>query len=189
MFERRTYIRIPAGLHGRYRTAHQTAAPRLGFTQDISMGGMQMAVVERLDPGDRVFVDLPLPREGEVGLTGVVLWSRQSNTAPGGYEVGMKWAALDLAVQARLHSYINSYTRAQSASVTTSITTAVTAPPREEPLISWPRTIAVALVLSLLLLMAAQLWLRWSQMALEYRSFRQTFLNAQHLIQSRVNPE
>lgn len=181
MFERRSQIRIPVGLHGRYLLARKMAAPRLGLTQDISLGGMQMACLERLEPGERVAIDLPLPREGEVGLTGVVLWSRKSDATPGSYEVGMKWAGLDPADQARLNSYISSYTRARSAPV-------IAAVAQPEPLISWPRTLGLAFVLSAVLLIGAQLWIISYEMALENRSLRSA-LHAQQILQSRVAAE
>lgn len=145
------------------------------------MGGMQMSCTERLEPGERVSVDLPLPREGEVGLAGVVLWSRKSGETPASYEMGMRWAGLDPAVQQRLNSYINSYTRTRAAAVTAGIA-------HREPIISWPRTLALAIFLSALLLIAAELGLSWYEMSLEGRSLRYT-LDSQQLLQSRIAPE
>lgn len=179
MFERRTHIRIPVGLQGRYHLAQKMASLRLGLTQDISLGGMRMACTERIDPGERIAVDLPLPREGEVGLTGVVLWSRKSEAVPGGYEVGLRWAGADPAAQARLSSYISQYTRAQSSQVTIGLA-------QPEPFVSWPRTIAAALFLSALLLVGAQIWLSWYEMSLESRSL-QYALTSQQLLQSRLS--
>ncbi len=181
MFERRAHIRIPVGLHGRYQSARKMAFPRLGLTQDISMGGMQMACTERLEPGEQISIDLPLPREGEVGLTGVVVWSRRSEGMNGAYEIGMKWAGLDPAAQARLSSYINSYTRTRSGSF-------AAAAARPEPAVSWPRVLSVALFLSALLLIAAELGLSWYEMSLENRSLRYS-LSSQQLIQSRITGE
>ena len=181
MFERRAHVRIAGGLHGRYLLARKMDSPRLGFTQDISMGGMQMACQERLEPGERVAIDLPLLREGEVGLTGVILWSRKSDATSGSYEVGMKWAGLDPAVQARLSSYINSYTRVRS-------TPAMAAVIHREPVISWPRTIGLAVFLAASLLAAAELWISSYEMSLGNRAFRST-LSAQQLLQSRITAE
>mgnify|MGYP001602979890 CR=1 FL=1 len=138
-----------------------------------------MACRERLEPGERVSIDLPLPRAGEVGLTGVVVWARKSEGTAGGYEVGLKWAGLAPAAQARLSSYITSYTRTRPAEMTAAVA-------QREPIVSWPRTIALALFLSLLLLLAAQLGLSWYEISLENRSLRYT-LDSQELLQSRAD--
>lgn len=181
MFERRTHIRIPVGLHGRYQQADKMAGARLGLTQNVSMGGLQMACLERLEPGDPVAVDLPLPREGEVGLTGVVVWARKSEGTSGGFEVGMKWTALDPSAQARLSAYINSYNRARPEAVTVEHVC------RRTSLVSWPRTIGLAVLLSGILLIALELWISAYEMSLENRALRSN-LRSQELLQSRLTP-
>ena len=137
---------------------------RLGMTQDISLGGMQMACTESLEPGERIAIDLPLPREGEAGLTGVVLWSRKSQEMDG-YEAGLRWTGLELSAQARLNAFITGYTQTRVGDRTSAVV-------HQELVISWPRTIAMALFLSTALLVGANLWISWQEIKLENRILR-----------------
>ena len=178
MFERRAHIRIPVGLHGRYQLARKMGSPRLGLTQDVSLGGMQLACTEQLEPGERIAIDLPLPKEGEVGLTGVVLWSRKSQ-GMGGYEVGLRWTGLEPSAQARLNSFITGYTRPRAGDFTSAVVD-------QEPPVSWPRTLALALFLSTALLVGANLWFSWQEMKAQDRVLQQS-IASQELYQSRFS--
>lgn len=176
MRERRNHIRVPVGVEGRYQLIKTLFAPRLGMTQDICLGGMQFACMERLEPGERISVDLTLPREGDLGVTGIVLWCRESQRVQGGYEAGLRWTTLDPPAQARLNAFLTAYTRAQSAVMTSGIVLT------KEPIL-WPRTIGLGVALFSLLAIAASLWLSWYRTMLENRSLRYTVDSYQQQIQ------
>ena len=104
MYEKRVYIRVPVGIEGSYQPLTWLAAPRLGMTRDISLGGARFASSDRLEPGGKISLTLSLPKQGEVILTGTVIWSRMTEQDGGqvGYESGLCWLNVDAHAQARL---------------------------------------------------------------------------------------
>jgi hypothetical protein len=117
------------------------AGPRLGITQDISLGGMRFSSTDRMQPGDKVAVNLTLPREGPVSIMGVVVWSRPSaERGPEDYEAGLRWFSVNAHAQARLNSFVTDYTRSRSVPIAAS-RIAVT------PSILWVRAVILSLTI------------------------------------------
>jgi len=181
MFERRTHIRVPAGIEGSYQPFKLLAAPRLGITQDLGLGGMRFSSAERLQPGEKVSIELTLPQEGSVGIRAVVLWCREAPGAMGGYESGLRWTDLEPAAQARLNAFLTSYTRSRAGSV---IAASLTAPRQ----VHWPRTLALALLLSFLAFWAAQSWVSWHILRIENRSLNLLVESYQAQIKKQFPP-
>ena len=181
MFERRTHIRVPAGIEGRYQQLGTLAAPHLGITQDIGLGGMRFTSTERLQPGENVSVDLSLPDEGEVGIQGIVLWSREAAGLSGGFESGLRWTDLGPAAQARLNAFLTRRTRAPEVP----LISGGVVPSR---IIDWPRAIALGLLLSLLSLLAAKSWVDWYALRVENRSLNFAVESYQDQIKKQFPP-
>ncbi len=58
--DRRVWVRYPCQLETTFRPAHEPAPDRLAArVQDISLGGINLVVDRRLDPGSLLSVDLP----------------------------------------------------------------------------------------------------------------------------------
>lgn len=155
MYEKRVYIRVPVGIEGSYQPITRLAAPRLGMTRDISLGGARFASTERLEPGGKISLTLSLPKQGEVIFTGIVVWSRMTEQDGGqvGYESGFCWKDVDAHAQARLNSFLTDYTRSDTETVIVS---------RVQPsqFISWPRAVAFGLAATLMAGMVAAVGLR-----------------------------
>lgn len=149
MYEKRVYIRFPAGIEGSYQPVTRLAAPRLGMTRDISLGGARFASVERLEPGGKISLTLSLPKEGEVVLTGTVVWSRMTGQGRGqtGYESGLCWQNVDARAQARLNSFFTEYARPEQPAI-------ITSGPASAPM-SWTRIIAFGLGIAAIIGLAA----------------------------------
>lgn len=167
MDERRSTIRVPVGMEGTYQLLGDLSGPRLGLTQDISLGGVRLASAERLPPGEKVSISLNLPRAGAVSMTGVVLWSREMQEArQQSFEAGLRWLDVDAHTQARLNAFITEYTRARSITVETG---GVPLPP---PMIVWPRALALAAGLFFLGSLLTAFWIRQLQLQIELDSLR-----------------
>lgn len=175
MYEKRVYIRVPVGLEGTYRPMEQLVVPRLGITRDMSLGGARFASAERLDPGGKVAVSMTLPKEGEIHLTGIVVWSRIASQGGGqvGYESGLCWENVDTRAQAKLNSFLTDYTRPESVMVSQA--------PHER--ISLLRAAALGLAVSLALGAIALAWLRNHDLGLENLSLKNAIQNYQNLIE------
>lgn len=165
MRERRSTIRVPFGAEGTYELGKGLSAPRLGLTQDISLGGMRLGTTERVQPGERLHISIPLPEEGAVSMRGVVVWSREAYRAgQAGYECGLRWTEVDPASQARLNAFLTNATR--DAAITVSSGGGFT------PTASWPRAVLFAVAMAVLLLIAGMIWLNWFRLSLEADSYR-----------------
>ena len=178
MYEKRVHIRVPVGIEGSYQPTTRLAAPRLGMTRDISLGGARFASSDRLEPGDKISLSLSLPKEGEMVLTGVVVWSRigEQRAGQAAYESGLCWENVDAHAQARLNSFLTDYTRSDGSTVIVSSAQAAS------PLSWYPRAIAAGLGASLLLWGAAVVWLRIHDLNSETRSLRAAVQLYQHII-------
>ena len=106
MRERRSFIRMPVGLEISYQAEEGKSPFRLAVTEDLSLGGMQVWQPQPLDVGQKVNVSFYLPREGQVALRGVVVWSRESVNGRGGYKTGIQWEELHPPSQARLNAFL-----------------------------------------------------------------------------------
>ena len=173
MYEKRVHIRVPVGVEGNYQPTTRLAAPRLGMTRDISLGGARFVSNERLEPGGKISLTLSLPKEGEISLTGVVVWSRLTEQGGGqvGYESGLCWQNVEAHAQARLNSFLTDYTRSDGAVVVSN---------RQPGLqISWTRTVAFGLAAAVVAGVAATLWIKLLNLSSENRSLRTTIQSAQ----------
>lgn len=176
MYEKRVHIRVPVGIEGSYQPITRLAAPRLGITRDISLGGARFSSTERLESGGKVSLTLSLPKEGEVVLTGVVIWSRMTEQGGGqvGYESGLCWQNVDARAQARLNSFLTDYTRSDSAVIVSRV--------RPSRLISWPRAVALGLAAMLMAGMVAAIGLRIYDLQSENQSLKNAVQSYQHQI-------
>ena len=177
MYEKRVYIRIPVGVEGSYQPVTRLAAPRLGMTRDISLGGARFASAERMEPGAKVSMVLSLPKQGNVTLTGLVVWSRAADRRPGesGYEAGLCWENVDAHAQARLNSFLTDYTRSEEPVI-------ITSGPANLPL-SWLRAVALGLGAAVILGAAAVIWLQQYTLTVENESLRSAVRSYQQLIE------
>jgi len=181
MYEKRIHIRIPAGIEGSYQPMTRLAAPRLGITRDMSLGGARFASTDRIEPGAKISMVLSLPKQGEVNLTGLVVWSRLAELRPGetGYEAGLRWENVDLHAQARLNSFLIDYTHFAKPVI-------ITSDPANSS-ISWPRAIAFGLGAAAVLGVAAVLWLRQYMLASDNQSLRAAIQSYRYQIERFVN--
>lgn len=121
MNERRAYIRVPVGTEGTYQRLGDLSGPHLALTEDISLGGLRLSSSDRLQPGDKVSVALKLPEQGEVDVTGVVVWSRESQQASQrNFEAGLQWSDMNVYAQARINAFVTEYTRSRSYEISSS---------------------------------------------------------------------
>ncbi len=166
MYEKRVHIRVPVGLEGSYQPTTRLASPRLGMTRDISLGGARFSSAERLEPGGKVSLTLSLPREGEVILTGVVVWSRMMEQGGGqvGYESGLCWQNVDAQAQARLNSFLTEYTRSDQPVIITSGPAAAS--------INWTRVITFGLGTAVIFGLAAAIGLMLYTLQSENQSLK-----------------
>ena len=175
MYEKRVHIRVPAGIEGSYQPINRLAAPRLGITRDISLGGARFASSERLDPGAKISVSLALPRQGEVVITGLVIWSRIADQGGGqvNYESGLCWEHVEAHAQARLNSFLTDYTSSETPMIVSSL-------PGGPP-ISWPRAIALGVGIAIVLGAVANTWLRIYDLSGENQSLKNAIQTYRHL--------
>lgn len=160
MDERRTTIRVPAGVEGTYQVLQRATPPRLGVTEDLSPGGMRFACPDLLYPGDNVAVKLNFPNEGTVALTGVVRWSREFvNSNQEGCEAGLLWTEIDPHAQARLNAFLSDRTQTETA--------VLFSKPQLPVLIRWPLAITTGLVIASGLLFCGWVWFRQSMLSHE----------------------
>ena len=162
MYERRVHIRVPVGVEGNYQPIGKLAAPNLGMTRDISLGGARFATSERLEPGKKFLVALNLPKEGSITVTGLVVWSREAgDSQQGAYEAGFCWTNVDPNTQVRLNRFLTDYTRVDSVVI-------FSGPPLKEPF-SIFRALILALVIFGVINVWAQLWVNQLDLASECR--------------------
>ena len=167
MYEKRVHIRVPVGLEGSYQPIARLAPPRMGMTRDVSLGGARFVSTERMEPSSKISMVLSMPKEGELGVTGLVVWSRPADQGTGqmAYESGLCWENVDARAQARLNSFLTDYTRTDEASVVIS-----SLPPGL--LVSWPRTLAFGIGVALLLVFLLSVLLRLNELRSENGSLR-----------------
>lgn len=166
MYEKRVHIRVPVGVEGSYQPTTRLAAPRLGMTRDISLGGARFVCPERLEPGGKISLTLSLPREGEVTLTGVVVWSRLTEQGGGqvGYESGLCWQNVDVRAQARLNSFLTEYTRSDGAVIVSNMQPGFQ--------ISWTRVVAFGLGAAVAAGVVATVWVKILDLSSENQSLK-----------------
>ena len=174
MYEKRVHIRVPVGVEGSYQPTTRLVAPRLGMTRDISLGGARFVCPERLDPGGKISLTLSLPKEGEVTLTGVVVWSRLTEQDGGqvGYESGLCWQNVDAPAQARLNSFLTDYTRSDGAVIVSNM--------RPGFRISWTRVVTFGLGAAVAAGVVATLWVKTLDLSSESRSLKAAVQSYQH---------
>ena len=177
MYEKRVHIRVPVGIEGSYHPVTRLAVPRLGITQDLSLGGARFASIERLEPGDKISMSLTLPKQGEITLTGLVVWSRIGEQKAGGvgYEAGLSWENIDAPVQARLNSFLTEYTRYEQPVIVTS------GPAASQ--FSWLRAVAFGVAAYFVISAAAFILLTLQNSSSENRSLKTAIQSYQHLIE------
>ena len=177
MYEKRVHIRIPAGIEGSYQPITRLAAPRLGITRDISLGGARFSSSDRMEPGAKVSMALSLPKQGEVTLTGLVVWSRIAEPRPGevGYEAGLCWENVDPHAQARLNSFLTDYPHFDEPVI-------VTSGPAKLSL-NWTRAISFGLGAAVVLGAAAIIWLKQYTLTADNQSLQAAIQSYQHQIE------
>lgn len=106
MREKRANVRIPLGVEAQFQFIRGVDAPGRVLTRDIGLGGVHFSAAERLDPGQALSFTLLLPEVGQVHLTGVVVWVRESGQGGGGLDVGLRWAQIGPVGQKRLKSFL-----------------------------------------------------------------------------------
>lgn len=175
MYEKRVHIRIPTGIEGSYQPVTRLAIPRTGITRDISQGGVRFASMDRLEPGEKISLVLSLPEQGDVALTGMVVWSRMQNEGVrgAGYEAGLSWQNVDAHAQARLNSFLINHARPEPVIITSG---------PAAPQFSWVRVGLFAAIVSFLLWTAAAAYLALYQLRSENRALQSEAQSSQHLI-------
>lgn len=160
MNERRAHIRISAGIEGTYQLLGDLSGPRLGMTRDLSLGGARVSSASRLPAGEKVTIQLALPKQGAVAMTGVVVWSREKQeSGQQNFETGLRWLPIDPHAQARLNAFITDYTWSESIAVSSSGQLLVSSP------VNWLRAFALALGIFGFTALIALIWVR--QLGLE----------------------
>lgn len=170
MRERRATIRVPVGVDGTCQVLKGLAAPQLILTDDLSLGGIRFTSASRLEPGDPVQVSFSLPAQGQVEISGSVVWCRDySRQGQAGFISGIRWTEIQPSSQARLNAFLTEYTRANNDLQISS----VRIPPPVNT-IAWTRAIVLGVALFTVLTLGAILGFSWFQMKRESNSLRQT---------------
>lgn len=178
MNERRGTIRVPVGIEGTFQLLGDLSGPRLGMTEDISLGGMRFSSGSRLPPGEKVAVSLNLPREGQVAITGVVVWSREAQeSGQENFESGLRWLFVDAHAQARLNAFITDYTRSRAVSVSSS--GMFVAPP-----VNWIRAAVLSTLFFAVGLVITFMWFNQTRLQIEADSLRTANRVYENLIRS-----
>lgn len=178
MNERRAHVRVPVGIEGTYQLVGDLSGPHLGMTQDISLGGLRFSSGRRLEPGEKVSVQMVLPAEGQVSMIGRVVWSREVQEAgQRNFESGLFWEEIGAPARERLSAFVTEYTRSRSFSISSSGLAGL-------PRVRWE--LAVILSLSIFaagLLLAAQ-WIERRRLLSEVESLRQAVGLYQEIVRS-----
>ncbi len=103
--ERRSSTRIPIGLETTYKISESTAPVRLGMTADLSLDGMRLCQIERIEPGREVSLTFLLPTQGQMTLAGKVVWCQELGSGQQGYQAGIQWLRPTAATRARLNAF------------------------------------------------------------------------------------
>ena len=179
MNERRAHIRVPVGTEGTYHLLGDLSGPRLAMTENLSLGGLRFSSSHRLQPGDKVSVVLTLPEHGQIDVTGVVVWSRESQqSGQHDFEAGLRWFGMNVYAQARVNAFITRYTRGRSYEI-------FAAGPLPAQSVRWGLSIAVAAAL----FTVGAFLISWSiehrQLLAQTQSLQQTVGFYQELLRSR----
>ena len=103
--ERRSCVRIPIGLETTYKVSG-ALLPQLAMSTDLSLEGMRLSQINRLEPGQQVVLTFTLPDQGEIILSGKVVWSREVKTnAEKGCQAGVRWLEPNPETRARLNAF------------------------------------------------------------------------------------
>lgn len=151
MHERRAFVRIPLGLETTYQVIGEAALPRLGLSEDLSLGGLRLSEPELLEPGSGISMNMTLPVQGPMVLRGMVAWCRpvgsNGNRRNGHYRAGIRWLEIHPGAQARLNAFLTERTHSQAVAVP------LPKPPHGVHLFWW-RIIGLGVLAFLLLLIA-----------------------------------
>jgi hypothetical protein len=152
------------------------------MTRDISLGGARFVSPERLEPGGKISLTLSLPKEGEVTLTGVVVWSRLTEQDRGqvGYESGLCWQNVDAPAQARLNSFLTDYTRSDGVVIVSNL--------RSGSQISWTRVVAFGLGAAVAAGVVATVWVKILNLSSENRSLKSAVQSYQYPVDLKSSP-
>ncbi len=175
MQERRVFVRIPVGIDLTYQVKEGLTPPRLGLTEDLSLGGMRFRPLERMEAGQRISVTLDFPKQGKAILHGLVVWSREVPIQAGGYQAGVRWDDIPPADQARLNAFVVEHMRPRSS-------LNLSASPARG--INLRRAILLSLLGFLLIMVGARLWVNQTQSQREAESLRAAAQTYEELIAS-----
>lgn len=121
MRERRSFVRIPLGLETTYQVIGEATAPRLGLSEDLSLGGLRLSEPEPLEPGSGISMNVTLPVQGPMVLRGMVAWCRpvgsNDDRRNGHYWAGIRWLEINPAARARLNAFLTERTHSQAVAV------------------------------------------------------------------------
>ena len=165
MQERRVFVRIPVGIDLTYQVKEGLTPPRLGISEDLSLGGMRFRPLERLEAGQRVAVTLDFPKLGKAVLNGLVVWSRDLLGNAPGYQAGLRWDEISPSDQTRLNAFIVEHARPKPSSEITAFG------PAQTPL-NWSRIAALSALGFLLWLAIARIWTNETRFRMEIDSLR-----------------
>ncbi len=178
MDERRSTIRVPVGLEGTYQRLGDLSGPRLGITEDISLGGLRLSSASPLQAGDHVAIEMKLPQQGAVSLKGLVVWSRQiEESGQRNYESGLRWDEVDAHAQARLNAFVTGFTRSRSYF-------SASAGMMPASRVRWELSVGIALTLFAVAFLGFMQWAEHRRLAAEVESLNQTVAVYQQALRS-----
>lgn len=169
MNERRVHLRVPVGLEGTYQLLGDLSGPRLGMTEDVSLGGLRLSSADRLQPGDSVAITLKFPEQGQVSVTGVVVWSREfDESGQRNFESGLRWTEIDAHAKARLNAFVTEYTRGGLRSFATTFAGITLLSP-----VRWQLAVGTGLALFAIGMLLFSQWMEHRRLLTEAQSLRQ----------------
>ncbi|MBI1952905.1 MAG: PilZ domain-containing protein [Candidatus Omnitrophica bacterium] len=165
MQERRVFVRIPVGIDLTYQVNEGLTPPRLGISEDLSLGGMRFRPLERLEAGQRIAVTLDFPKVGKAVLNGLVVWSRDLMGNSPGYQAGLRWDEISPSDQTRLNAFIVEHARPKASPEAAALGKAPAT-------LNWTRVAVLSAVSFLLWLAIARVWTNETRFRMEIDSLR-----------------
>lgn len=96
MAEERYFERVGSPIEVEYTVPGKGWLKGESIAKDISLGGIQLQVKEKIEPGSRIALRIRLPRrQRPTTATGELVWLRENRPSGKGFNVGIRFTQAD----------------------------------------------------------------------------------------------